>query len=355
MSVSSRRSKASARNNVVAARSFLSKYACDGGLFQSDEWARLQDISGHEACPFSGSGFEGHAFVQKLPMLGTYLFLPRGPIVDPTTLASEELKRQLMALAEASGANWIRVEPQADETLQILQLAFGADRVVPAPRDLNPREVLMVSLTEDLGQWLERMKPKARYNVRLAEKHGVTVRFSRTAEDMEAFLDLIYATTNRKAIAPHPKAYYRNFFTALPEEMCVVALAEHEGQPVAAALLVFFEGTAYYLHGGSAHTKRELMAPFLLQFRSMEEAKRRGCLRYDLGGVRIRSKSGPQDTDWDGITRFKQGFDPKAETLLLPGTYDIILSSRRYALYRHSRRLNRLRRTLRDIVLKASL
>lgn len=254
-----------------------------------------------------------------------------------------------MQMAGQCRACWIRVEPQAEEVLQILRTTFGADRIVATPRDLNPRETLMVSLDGGPSDWLERMKSKTRYNVRLAEKHGVSIRFSRSEEDIERFVELIYATTNRKAIAPHPKEYYRNFFTTLPDEMCTIAIAEHEGQTIAVSLLAFLDGTAYYLHGGSADTKRDLMAPFLLHFKAMEEAKRRGCTRYDFGGVRVRSKRGIDDTNWDGITRFKQGFAPKTETLLFPGTYDIILSPSRYALYRRLQRLAGLRRYARRL------
>jgi len=333
----------------VASRSFLSTYTADGGLFQSDEWARFQAASGHEAHPLSGVGFEGHAFVHDLPLINRSLFIPRGPVLDMAGLASEELKSGLLQIARNTKAAWIRVEPQTEESLAVLRTMFGESQVVPAPRDTNPRETFMAPLNGELENWFARMKPKTRYNIRLAEKHGVTVRFSRRAEDVEQFLDLVMATTSRKSIAPHPKTYYRNFFAILPEDMCVLALAEYDGQPIAGALLVFFEGTAYYLHGGSADTKRELMAPFLLHFRSMEEAKRRGCHRYDFGGVRVRSKQGANDTDWDGITRFKQGFATGTETFLFPGTYDIILSSSRYALYRKARRLSEWHRKLRTL------
>jgi lipid II:glycine glycyltransferase (peptidoglycan interpeptide bridge formation enzyme) len=342
----------------VASRSFLSTQAQDGGLFQSDEWARLQAAAGHEAYPFQGVGFEGHAFIHTLPLIGRYLFLPRGPVVNTTIFASEEFRRQLLEFAEATRSSWIRVEPQTDETLAILKTMFGSDHVVAAPRDTNPRETLMVTLDDELEQRLERMKSKTRYNVRLAEKHGVTVRFSRSVEDVETFLSLITSTTNRKAIAPHPKSYYRDFIQVLPEEMCVIALAEHDGQVIAASLLAFFEGTAYYLHGGSGDRKRDLMAPFLLQFRSMEEAKRRGCLVYDFGGVSTQPTTDnrqPATADWSGITRFKQGFAPDIEPLLFPGTHDIILSSSRYALYLASRRLMGVRRMARNIISHISL
>lgn len=318
-------------------------------MLQSDEWAKLQATSGHEAYPVSGTGFEGKAFLQKIPFFGHYLFLPRGPVVDTALFDSASLKTRLTEAALSARANFIRVEPQTEAVLKHLKHLFGEAKVVAAPRDINPREIFMVSLEGERDDWLARMKPKTRYNVRLAEKHGVTVRFSRSAEDIERFIELIYATTNRKAIAPHPKEYYRNFISTLPEEFCTITLAEHDGQVVAASLIAFFNGTASYLHGGSADTKRELMAPFLLHLKCMEEAKRRGCHRYDFGGVRVRSKQGSNDTGWDGITRFKQGFDPKAETLLFPGTYDIILSPARHALYRRFRQLSQFRNTLRKL------
>lgn len=333
----------------MALRSFLTANARDGGLFQSDEWARLQAASLHEAAPFQGVGFEGHAFVHSLPLIGHYLSLPRGPVISAPAFASEEFRRQLIGIADTTRSSWIRIEPQTPQTLDILKGAFGANRVVAAPRDTNPRETLMVPLAGELDGWLERMKPKTRYNIRLAEKHGVIVRFSRAAEDIETFIGLITSTASRKAIMPHPKRHYENFFTTFPESMCTVAIAEHDGVPIAAALLVFFDDVAYYLHGGSAGAKRELMAPFLLHFRCMEEAKHRGCRQYDLGGVRVRSKRGDVDTDWDGITRFKQGFAPDVETILFPGTYDIVLSPAHYSLYRRSRQFAGFRRTLRTL------
>ena len=334
----------------MVSQSFLTANAPDGGLLQSDEWARLQVASGRESFPFSGVGFEGHAFRYSLPALGNYLSIPRGPIIDLSGFASEELRAALSEIARSTGAAWIRIEPQADEVLAALRQAFGEQEVVPAPRDINPRETFTASLDGRLADWLSRMKPKVRYNVRLAEKHGVTVRFTRQPQDVETFLDLIASTASRKSIAPHQRSYYQSFFTALPENMCTLALAEHGDIPLAGALVVFFDRTAYYLHGGSSDLRRELMAPFLLHFKCMEEAKRCGMRRYDVGGVRIRTKRGVGDTDWDGSTRFKQGFAPDADPIVFPGTYDIIISPARYAIYRQSRRLAGLRRIFQSML-----
>lgn len=312
---------------------FLQREAPDGGLFQSENWARLQEMSGHESVTFESEGFQGFAFCHKLPFLGNYLSIPRGPVMSKVEGNSEALQKTFEKLREKEKIAWIRVEPQTENVLHTLEKFFG-ENIVPAPRDIQPREILVLSLEGTEEEWLARMKSKTRYNVGLAQRHGLTVRFSREEKDLESFLLLIQSTAERKAIRPHPKEYYRNFFRVFSSEECKLALVEKEGEVLAASLLVFYAKYAYYLHGGSKSEKRDLMAPFLLHFASMKEAKRRECLFYDLGGVRLRSKKNETDTGWDGITRFKLGFAPHQETLLFPGTFDIILNTKKYFLYR---------------------
>lgn len=316
-------------------------------LLQSESWRRFQEQNGISV---RETAF-GLALVQQTPFFGPILYFPHGPVLKESETKNQEsageIRKALFELAEELRAGWIRVEPRTEEDLARLKQAFGEGGVVPAPHDVQPRETLALDIEPPTETLIAQMKPKTRYNVRLAEKHGVSVRFSRSPEDIEAFINLIYSTTNRKAIRPHPKSYYRNFFSALSEEESVLAIAEHEGKILAANLLVFSGDTAHYLHGGSSDREREVMAPFLLHVRSIEEAKRRGMKHYDFGGVRIRSKKDEADRAWEGITRFKQGFAPKTETLLCPGTYDIVMAPLRYRLYRFT---FVLRKILRGVV-----
>lgn len=315
---------------------FLTENAPDGGLFQSDAWARFQDMSGNKSVPFEGRGCSGFAFRHTLPVFGDYLYIPRGPVLQTGTADEESVAETLAALAKKEHAGWVRTEPQTEEALALLKKGF-AHQIAPAPHDMQPRETFALALDGEEENWLARMKPKTRYNVRLAEKRGVRVRFSRDPKDMENFLALIKATAHRQQIRLHPDEYYRNFFRAFPAEKCVLALAEHEGSALASALLLFFGHTTYYLHGGSSDLKRELMGPFLLHFEAMREAKRRGTTFYDLGGVKVHTKKDDDDRDWEGITRFKLNFAPNQETIVFPGTYDIIFNPQRYFLYTKGR------------------
>lgn len=305
-------------------------------LLQSSQWEAFQEKNGHAPMRVG----DGLALLEALPVVGKYLYFPRFPFVN--SLFKEE---EALALAKEQQAHWVRVEPENETVLEALKKEFGEASIVTAPHDIQPREILVMDIAPAEETLLSEMKQKTRYNIRLAEKHGVTVRFSREAKDMETFIELIYATTNRKAIWPHPKNYYRNFFEVFGEQECVLALAEHEGKVLTANLIVFFEGVAYYLHGGSSDDGRHMMAPFLLQFESIREAKKRGCVSYNFGGIKTDTT---EKNSWAGITRFKQGFTPKTAPVVFPGTYDIILSPWWYRLYRLIRSAQKIKNLFRS-------
>ncbi len=330
-------------------------------LLQSSLWEAFQEKNGHTCV----AGDFGLAVVETLPIVGKYLYLPRGPVAPislPTGKAGNfqfpisKLKENLIQVAYENQVGWIRVEPENEVALETLKKEFGDDRIVRAPHDIQPREILVMDITPAEETLLSQMKQKTRYNIRLSEKHGVRVRFSRASEDMETFIELIYTTTSRKAIWPHPKEYYRNFFRVFGENECVLALAEHEGKVLAANLLVFFENTAYYLHGGSSDEGRNLMAPFLLQWESIREAKQRGMVQYNFGGIATNItdshsteiKTTQLAVSWAGITRFKQGFAPETTPIGFPGTYDIIFSPWRYQFYRIIRGAQKIKNLFRS-------
>lgn len=309
-------------------------------FLQSPQWQKFQEANG-KTCVSRGFGL---GVIEALPIVGNYVYLPRGPVLDVSSIKHQvsSIEEELTHLAKEHKAGWIRVEPGSIDELETLRSVFSDCRIVPAPHDVQPREILVMNIDSDENTLLAQMKSKTRYNVRLAEKQSVSIRFSRAASDIELFIDLIYATTERKSIRPHPKQYYRNFFTVFSETECVLALAEHEGKVLAVNLLVFHAGATYYLHGGSSDEGRHLMAPYLLQWESIREAKQRGCTLYNFGGVSTKGDHGA----WAGITRFKQGFAPATASMIFPGTYDIILSPGRYFLYNLLRKLQNAKKRM---------
>ncbi len=238
----------------------------------------------------------------------------------------------------------MRVEPGTEAIRdEILRLAQNDKlKTVKASHDMQPRETFVIDISKDEDMLLAEMKSKTRYNIRLAEKKGVRVFLSNNERFRKAFVDLVTGTADRKGIVPHPRKYYEKMLETLLGDTATLFVAEHESDILGVNLMVFHDGTATYLHGGSADVKREYMAPFLLQWEAIREAKRRGCTRYDFGGIRtvssqqsaVNKKQSTSNNGWEGITRFKIGFSPATEPIVFPGCYDIVLSPARYFLYR---------------------
>lgn len=315
--------------------SFLATYAKDGGLLQSDPWRAFQAASGRETKLLHGKGYLASVILHTLPMVGKYLYVPRGPVVRGTKESYRECFEGLLAEGKRTGARWIRIEPTDEGFLDHIRQHESVKGLWKAPHDMQPREILSLPLTPDRDALLAAMKQKTRYNIRLAEKKDVNVFSTQAKEYQDEFIRLIGVTARRKGITPHAEEYYETFFRTFPKESWELVVAMKGHQVLAANVIAYCGDVASYLHGGTSDSHRELMAPFLLQWRSIEIAKMRGCRFYDFGGVSIRVPQG--NLAWEGITRFKQGFAPKAETLVFPGAYDIILSRRRYVLYNYFR------------------
>lgn len=291
-------------------------------FLQSVAWANLQEAAGHTKVRI---GNDMYGFVHELPFVGKYLYTPRFPMAPVNEKFQIE---DILTEAKKAGAKWLRIEPEAQEIVNVL--ASQGVKLVRAPHDMQPKELFVVDISLLEEVLFAAMKSKTRYNIRLAEKKGVKVFATREKKYQNAFLDLIIATALRKDIVPHPRSYYEYFFSVLPEDVCFLFVAEYEGKVVAANIVILYEGTAIYLHGGTSDEHRDVMAPMLLQWEQMKFAKTRGCTRYDFGGIKTEDRA----STWAGITRFKVGFSPKTLPIVFPGCYDIVIDTWAYFLYR---------------------
>lgn len=306
-------------------------------FLQSKEWLRLQESVGKATIPFEEGNFVANGIIHTLPLIGNYVYVPRGPRQNNSQFPISNFQKNiqtLVDLAKEKGAKWIRIEPETEEILQKIKGSVPYE-LVRAPHDMQPREIFKIDISVSEEMLLAQMKPKTRYNIRLAEKHGVRVFVTREEKYVETFLDLITATSGRKGITSHSRGYYRQFFRTLPEEMCQLFVVEYEGVVLAENLVIFYGDTATYLHGGSSALHRDVMAPYLLQWEQIRAAQAHGYHTYDFGGVKTVNNQQPttNNTSWEGITKFKSGFSSSTPSTLYPGAYDIILDTPTYFLY----------------------
>lgn len=76
------------------------------------------------------------------------------------------------------------------------------------------------------------------------------------------------------------------------------------------------------------------MAPFLLQWECIKNAKKDGFRYYDFWGI--------DEKRWPGVTRFKRNFvnENNGFEVTYPGTYDLICNELLYTLYRIYKRIS---------------
>ncbi len=247
-----------------------------------------------------------------------YWYAPRGPVFAPGVDPEKTMAAFLVALEKmrlAGSSLFYRFEPMLDR---------GA--VLPSrlkrTHALNPVSTILIDLAKSEDELLKAMHEKTRYNIRLAERHGVVVREG-TAKDLAVFLKLTEETASRDRFLSHSAGYLKATYEALaPNGFARLRLAEHEGKTLAANMEIVCGDTVTYLHGASSSASRNVMAPFALQWGAMRAAKAEGRQIYDLWGANPEEDSGfYYKKSWEGITRFKRGFGGMQKDLL--GTYDL--------------------------------
>ncbi|MGI8564637.1 MAG: lipid II:glycine glycyltransferase FemX [Candidatus Dormibacter sp.] len=250
---------------------------------------------------------QGHASVLlqgRWPFARAYV--PRGPV--PT---SEAALGALVTWARNSGLARLRVEPEAPKELGpvLRRLDFQPSQAI------QPKHTLIVPLASD-EIMLAAMKPKHRYNIRLALKRGVCVE---EGEEVEELHRQSQATAVRQGITLLSTAQYRARLAQLA--WCRTYVARHQGRPLAAILVAHFGGRAYYLFGGSSGEQRELQATYALQWAAMRAARVAGCRDYDLWGIPPEPDPGHP---WFGLWQFKTGFGGRPTEYC--GAWDLELS-----------------------------
>lgn len=308
------------------ARSFL----------QSWQWGDLQQNIGARSWRVvveNGTMIVAVALVieRRLQLGYSWLYIPRGPIFteglseDDKDAAWQALEEKLKSLAHEVGAFFVRIDPALP--------TFSRISWRKSAREVQPRNSLLLDLAPSQEELSAALHSKTRYNIKTAQRKGVSVRFSQNPEDVEKFLHASKSVTRRTGFAYHPDSYYRAIMEVLGKNnMAELAIAEVSGEGIAAHLMIYAEGIATYSHGASLYEKRSYMAPALLYWETILRAKEKGMATYDFFGVApIRQAQGKPDEDhpWAGITRIKTGFGGKHISYC--GAYDFVLNEGLYA------------------------
>lgn len=303
-----------------------------GHLLQTSMWGELKTRFGWSVRRVALARDEtlvagAQMLIRRLPFGWRFAYVPRGPVADPhDTDTLGVLLNVLCRYARVQRVFALKIEPNWLEGTAPSLSMLNSSR--PAS-SIQPRTTFHLDLTPDLDTILARMKPKWRYNIRLAERKGVTVRVG-TADDLTTFYRLLQITSARDRFAIHESAYYRTAFELfVARDHARLFVAEYAGEPLAMIFVTVFGGEAIYLYGASSNAHRERMPNHALHWEAMRWAKARGCTRYDLWGVGATSDADARAGH--GLYQFKQGFG--GQLVRYTEARDVVFSRGQYALY----------------------
>ena len=312
--------------------------AAGGHLLQSWAWGELKVQFGWGVERVAAGAACAQVLFRAAPGgLGSLAYVPRGPAADFGDGAGvRALLEAIRPSARKRRAICLKVEPNCEET-PALEGALRAMAFRPSPQTVQPRRTILVDLEGTPETVLERMKQKTRYNIRLAERKGVTIRAG-TEADLPAFYQLMEITAERDRFAVHSEAYYTAAHRLLvPAGQGRLLLAEHEGRLLAGLVAIAFGDTACYMYGASSDEGRNLMPTYLLQWEAMRWARELGCRWYDLWGVPDEEEAvleaqfaDRSDGLW-GVYRFKRGFGGRL--VRTAGAWDLVYAPLRYRMY----------------------
>ena len=325
--------------NKEQLNNFVSEQKCSQFL-QSWEWGEFQESAGNKVIRLgveeNGKIILAASLIKKeLPLGLNYFYLPRVGIGNQSKEAVNFLFEEIKKIAPKENVIFLRFEPIDDLTPALLPAyrqagfvkrgGFSAKRV----KDVQPSKTLMVDLTKNQDKLLKEMHTKTRYNIRLAEKKGVRIAGSDISH-FDIFWKLMSETEDRDQFRLHSQDYYRKMLAQ--GGLIKIFMAELNSKPIVTGIFAFFGDTVTYVHGASSNQNRNVMAPYLLQWRIIKLSQELGYKSYDFHGI--------DEAKWPGVTRFKKGFG--GEVVEYPGTYDIAFDKVWYNVYILIRKIRRI-------------
>lgn len=314
-------------------------------IFQTKEWADFKIKTGYEKY----YEIDGIFVLQKrLPFGRTMLYAPM-VAGQQSAGSSQQFRNEIKKIAKGNKATFLRLEIDA-LTSEADDYKLKAERYIKAFEEMQPEHTLVLDISKTEAEILAQMKQKGRYNIRIAEKKGVRVI---SDDNVDNFFELYSTMARRQKITYRSKKYYQELFDNLASKGYVKVLTAYINQqtavssqldaanndsdiPIASAIISFYKDQAIYLFGGSSDEYRNLMAPYLVQWTAIKEAKKNGCTKYDFFGI------APDDSPnhpWAGVTKFKKQFGGEERAIL--GSYDQVFKPFEYKLFKIAEKIRR--------------
>ncbi len=293
---------------------------------QSLEWAEFRKKTGVKIIRTDNFQLSIH----EIPRLPFYIgYFPKGVMPNKKTI--EELRK----IGKENNCIFIQVEPNAIANAERKKDLKNLG-LTPAAHPLFTKYTFILDITKSEDELLKKMHSKTRYNIRVAQKHGVEIIEDNSDKAFEQYLKLTRETTDRQKFFAHNENYHRLMWETLKGNASKdklsahLFLAKYKKETLVAWILFVFNNTLYYPYGASSNKFRETMASNLMMWEAIKFGKKLGLKKFDMWGA-----LGPEPDEkdsWYGFHKFKQGYG--GELIEFVGSYDLIINRPLYELYK---------------------
>ncbi|MBR3229176.1 peptidoglycan bridge formation glycyltransferase FemA/FemB family protein [Candidatus Saccharibacteria bacterium] len=290
--------------------------------------ARGKTIVRRAALNEKGEITAAYAGVVETAKRGKYLAIAGGPILDwqDKTLVKkifEDIKKS----GEENDCVFVRVRPQlelSDKSLKLMQ-SLGLKK---APMYLSVEYAGILDLTKSEEEILAGASQGFRRKLRKAEKAEITTETSEDPRIVKTFYNLEVTHAKRQGFVAFSEDFLTKQFAAFAKNHEVLMYtAKKDGEILAQNFIIFYGPEASYHYGVSSDLGTKYSAAPLLHIKAMAEARKRGCIRYNLWGiVGLEEKS----HRFYGVSEFKRSFG--CEELKYTPAHDLILKPTKYQI-----------------------
>ncbi len=321
----------------------LVEESATGNVTQTWEWGELRNLGPMHRLAVADT--DGHYLAAMLmvedraPVIQRpYLYAPRGPVcADPAGPALPLLWEAAARLARERGAFMLKVEPNVPADDRAWLTALEDAKLRRNPYATHPRRSWVLDIRPDEATLLKQMHNKWRYNIKLAERRGVTVRAGTTQADRDLFYRLYQETATRDGFFIHPQAHYDAILTLFAaRDAAVLLLAEYAGEPIAGLIAVRCGAVTTYMFGASSNAHREHMPNHLTQWTAIQWARAHGCATYDFRAI---AEVLEPDEDLYSLYTYKRGYG--GTSILALETHDAVYQPAIYWAYRQALQIKR--------------
>ena len=269
-----------------------------------------------------------YAGVVETAKRGKYLAIAGGPLIDWGDKETVKLVfRDIRKIGKKHDCVFIRVRPQlslSEDSLMLMQF-LGLKK---APMYLSVEYAGILDLSKSEAEILAGASQGFRRKLRKAEKAEIEISVDAEEKSVREFCELEKKHAERQKYVAFSDSFLMKQFEAFREGgEVLIYTARKDGEILAQNFMIFYGPEASYHYGVSSELGTKYSAAPLLHLKAMEEARRRGCIRYNLWGIVGTDEKSHR---FYGVSEFKRSFG--CEELKYTPAHDMILKSGKYQI-----------------------